>query len=170
MSIMVAVIMLELVGIFYFAEKKGFLGGRTIVPVNVRLVSESQIVDYLKGNLLTTSSGGQIFCTYRTLGESELTAQPFHAYVWALCGEFSFKEGKITKGKTVSSPVDLVARTRNGGIEIASHKMPGAASYREDIKGIFPSKIQNLIFRYTTSGKVSEMESELSSMAKSSLQ
>ena len=129
MSIMITIIMLELVGIFYFADKRGFF--REVVPVNISVVSESQILDYLKKNMLTVSAGAQVFCAYQTLGESELTAEPVHIYVWALCSEFSFTGGKITvdlnfrNGKTVSSPVDLVARRRDGGIEIASHKMPG---------------------------------------------
>ena len=172
MSIMIAIIMLELVGIFYFAEKKGFLGGNEIVPVNISLVSESQIVDYLKKNLAVASAGNEVFCTYRTLGESELTAEPVHTYVWALCGEFYF-QGKITEGigrpplrtTLVSSPVDLVARRRDGGIEIASHKMPGEEDYRRDVKDIFPSQIQNLIFGYPASGKVKEMEAELDGAA-----
>lgn len=168
MSIMMVVIVLELAGIFYFAEKKGFLGGRPIVPVNVSLVSESQIVDYLKKNLLTASAGAQVFCTYRTLGESELATQPFHTYVWALCSEFSFKGGKTTKGRTFSGPVDLVSRTRDGGIEIAAHKTPSEAAYRGDVKDIFPSQIQNLIFGYPTSGKIKEMEDEVLSAAKNS--
>ncbi|MBI2033778.1 MAG: hypothetical protein HYT13_01630 [Candidatus Liptonbacteria bacterium] len=151
MSIMIAIIVLELVGIFYFAEKKGFLGGKPIVPVTVSLVSESQIIDYLKKNLLAPSVGS---CTYRTLGESELTAMPVHTYIWALCIDFY-------SDKTVSSPVDLIARTRDGGIEIASHKIPNEANYRRDVKDIFPSQIQNLIFGYPASDKIKEMQTEL---------
>lgn len=170
MSIMIAVIMLELVGIFYFAEKKGFLGGNQILPISTNLVSESQIIDYLKKDMFTVSADGEILCTYRTLGESDVTAQPVHTYVWALCGDFALEGGKITKGKIVSSPVDLVARRRNGGIEIASHKMPSEENYRRDVKDIFPSQIQNLIFGYPTSGKIKEMENELLSTAENFFQ
>lgn len=107
-------------------------------------VIANAITAYLDDNLLSPNFGGKIFTAHEILG-----ANAEEIYVWVYAQEFYKQNNVLKKGTGISCPIVLIIDLQNGQeISILDHKQPRDGSYySQDIKTMFPRKVQEAISR-----------------------
>lgn len=137
-------IVIILTGMYFLTTtgNSGTLENNAIPEINEQVVEK-----YLSEEVMNANFGGEIFVAYEILGSDKNEGK---IYLWALIEEY-YKSGEnIEKGSGMSVPIVLnVTGYNNNSLEILSHFIPRDGSYNsEDIKEMFPKKIQDKIFGY----------------------
>ncbi|MDK2984515.1 MAG: hypothetical protein PWQ96_157 [Clostridia bacterium] len=115
---------------------------------------DETITTYLDEHLLAPNFGGKVFTAHKILGDNS-----DEIYVWAYAMEFYKQNKSLRKGTGQSGPVVLNIEAQNGQrVKIASHKQPRDGSlYIQDIKNMFPKKVQDAIFNIQQGQTIPEL-------------
>ncbi|WNF38379.1 hypothetical protein RJD24_08145 [Bacillaceae bacterium IKA-2] len=153
-------IMIILIGMYFLTTT----GDSKISENNAISVIEEQVVEnYLTEEVMNSNFGGEIFVAYEIL---ETNKNKGEIYLWALIEKY-YKKGKNTEmGSGMSVPIVLSVSEHNDSLEILSHSLPRDGSYySEDIKELFPKKIQDKILGYS-SNHIGDLIEELENKVK----
>ncbi|MFA5749754.1 MAG: DUF308 domain-containing protein [Candidatus Shapirobacteria bacterium] len=97
-----------------------------------------------------TVENSKNFCVFENLdSENEI----FPLYLWVRCGEFIMENGEIKEESGISGPIkiDYPNELSFYDLERFSYEVAGnGSSYSKDIKRIFPLKIQEKIFNFSS--------------------
>jgi hypothetical protein len=152
--------MIILTGMYFLTTA----GDSTTSENNAISVIDEQVVEkYLSEEVMNSNFGGEIFVAYEIL---ETDKNEGEIYLWALIQEY-YEEGEaLETGSGMSVPIVLsVSVHNNDSLEISSHSLPRDGSYySEDIKEMFPKKIQNKILGYSSNhigDLIEEMENKV---------
>ncbi|WP_026675295.1 hypothetical protein [Alkalihalobacterium bogoriense] len=138
-------IMIILTGMYFFstAGDSATFENKSIPEINEQIVEK-----YLSEEVMNPNFGGEIFVAYEILESDKNKGE---IYLWALIEEYYKKDEDIETGSGMSVPIVLSVRGHNNdSLEILSHSIPREGSYPEDIKEMFPKKIQNKILNYSS--------------------
>ncbi len=129
----------------------------------ISVIDEQVVEKYLSEEVMNTNFGGEIFVSYEIL---ETDKNEGEIYLWALIQEYYEKGGALEEGSGMSVPIVLSVNVHNNdSLEILSHSLPRDGSYHsEDIKEMFPKKIQNKILEYSSNhigDLIEEMENKV---------
>ena len=97
---------------------------------------------YLVTHIGLGSFGGQVYCASHILGSAQKESTT-EAYLWVLCQEYYWENGKLALGTGASLPVALILESRDGDYSVTGHRVPRDGSlYGKDVRSIFPRSIQ----------------------------
>jgi len=121
------------------------------------------ITTYLDENLLLPNFGGKVFTAHEILG-----AKAEEIYVWAYAQEFYKQNNALEKGTGLSCPAVLTIDSQDGKeVKIVDHKLPRDGSfYSQDIKTMFPKKVQDAIFNINQGQTIPELSYQVEERAK----
>lgn len=134
---------------------------------SITAIDEQAIEKYLSEEMMNPNYGGEIFATYEILEtDKNEDKNEGEIYLWALIEEYYKKGESIEMGSGMSVPVVLSVRLQHDDtLEIISHSLPADGSYYlEDIKEMFPKKIQKKILDYSSNhitGLMEKMENKV---------
>lgn len=141
-------------------SKLGFLAGSVVVVilivgfVNLGIRSsfslchmDEQVISiYLNKEVMDPSFGGEVFNAYEVLKNDKNQSE---VYIWALIQEYYESDSGFEPGTGMSVPMVLHVDWEEDSLEIKSHTIPRDGSYYpEDIKALFPKRIQEKILNY----------------------
>jgi hypothetical protein len=122
---------------------------------------DNAVTSYLDDNLLSPGFGGKVLTAHRVLGSNSE-----EVYVWVYAQEFydDFRE----KGTGLSGPVVLTISSQDEEeIKIIDHRLPRDGSYYpQDIKAMFPKKVQEAIFSVQQGQLIQELSSQVEERAR----
>jgi len=121
------------------------------------------ITTYLDENLVAPNFGGKVFTAYEILG-----AKAEEIYVWAYAQEFYKENNALEKGTGLSCPVVLTVDSQDEKeVNIIDHKVPRDGSfYSQDIKTLFPKKVQDAIFNIHQGQTIPELSYQVEERAR----
>ncbi|HEX8706816.1 MAG TPA: hypothetical protein VF723_01025 [Pyrinomonadaceae bacterium] len=102
--------------------------------------------EYLVRKIAHASFGGNVFCAFKVLDIEERGDQ-VNEYLYAVCQEYSLRDGRLKEGEGLAMPVALSFRKEAGTYRVVEHRTAGDGSrYASDIKRIFPARTHAEIF------------------------
>lgn len=107
--------------------------------INENEAKKEVIKNYLEENIWKPTEEGKTFCAYRILGgeSREESDADITQYLWVLCEDYSFKDGKLKQWGGTSLPATINLQKENHIYRVVSCKIPGSGTlYLEDIKKI----------------------------------
>ena len=114
---------------------------------------------YLNEEVMDPNFGGEVFSVYEVLQSNRDAGE---IYIWALIEEYYETDTGLEPGTGMSVPMVLHVEQNGDLFEITNHTSPRDGSYYpEDIKTLFPRRIQSKINDYPSKnmeGLVDEME------------
>ncbi len=114
-------------------------------------------------NLVAPNFGGKVFTAHEILG-----AKAEEIYVWAYAQEFYKENNALEKGTGLSCPVVLTVDSQDEKeVNIIDHKMPRDGSFcSQDIKTLFPKKVQDAIFNIHQGQTIPELSYQVEERAR----
>lgn len=121
---------------------------------------DQQVINlYLSEEVMDPNFGGEVFSVYEVLQSNKDAGE---IYIWALIEEYYETDTGLEPGTGMSVPMVLHVEQNGDLLEISNHTLPRDGSYYpEDIKTLFPRRIQSKINDYPSKnmeGLVDEME------------
>jgi hypothetical protein len=120
--------------------------------------SEAAIDSYLAANVGMSGFGGKLFCAHEVL-DVESRGERASEYVFAICQEYSVRNGNLREGTGVGIPVAVEMERREQAYQVVAHQVPGdSPGYADDVKRIFPGKTHDEIFYGDRKGLIEVVE------------
>lgn len=98
---------------------------------------KEEVVEYLQEEILKPNYDGEIFADYHRFGRSS-----DELYVWAYISEYYLKDNELNQGNAASLPLAL--KFKDGKVTTYIKPRDGA-DYGEDVRKIFPSRIEDKV-------------------------
>ena len=118
------------------------------------------ITEYLDNEIISPNFGGKIFSSHHLLGTGT-----DEIYLWAIIQEYYLDGQNLVLGTGLSAP--HVLQIKSDEFKITGHLVARDGSYYgEDIRGIFPQSLHNIIFSFPSSGQTQIMSDTIEEKAK----
>lgn len=107
---------------------------------------KQEISQYLNEEVMDPNLNGQVYSVYEVLQSNQDIGE---VYIWAYIQEYYESDALLESGTGMSLPMVLHVERVGDSLEVKSHVLPRDGSYySEDIKTLFPRRIQNKIHDY----------------------
>lgn len=103
-----------------------------VKPTPIPGLMPGKIIDtYLVSVFWKPGDNNQMFCITYPFGRDLPQTNPFHQFVWALCQDYSIKNGTLVKGLSISKPILLTIEYANDAFSVTTYTVADENTYNQ---------------------------------------